>query len=268
MLKDFSSVVKPGSADQKLLATIDWERLPRHVAIIMDGNGRWAARRGQPRIAGHRAGVEAVRASVDTSARLGLGALTLYAFSTENWKRPRYEVDALMRMLRKYLRIELDEIHRQNIRFQTIGRTEALTPRVREEIARASEQTASNTGMVLTVALNYGGRTEIVDACRAAMRKLEAAGKSVDELDELAIARELYTSDLPELDLLVRTSGEMRISNFLLWQAAYAEIYVTDTLWPDFRRQHLLQAIADYQQRSRRFGGLKLVTEPRAVASG
>ncbi|HYV24579.1 MAG TPA: isoprenyl transferase [Pyrinomonadaceae bacterium] len=268
MLNDFSSVVKPGSADQKLLAAIDWERLPRHVAIIMDGNGRWAARRGQPRIAGHRAGVEAVRASVDTGARLGLGALTLYAFSTENWKRPRYEVDALMRMLRKYLRIELDEIHRQNIRFQTIGRTEVLTPRVREEIARASEQTASNTGMVLSVALNYGGRAEIVDACRAAMRKLEAAGKSVDDLDEVAIAQELYTSNLPELDLLVRTSGEMRISNFLLWQVAYAEIHVTDTLWPDFRRLHLLQAIADYQQRSRRFGGLKLVTEPRAVASG
>src|SRR2546428_12459457 len=140
-----------------LLASIDWDRLPRHVAIIMDGNGRWAARRGPPRIAGHRAGVEALRASVDTGARLGLGALTLYAFSTENWKRPRYEVDALMRMLRKYLRIELDEIQRQNIRFQTIGRTEALTPRVREEIARASEQTASNSGMVLSVALNYGG---------------------------------------------------------------------------------------------------------------
>ena len=268
MLKDFSSVVKPGSADQKLLGGIDWERLPRHVAIIMDGNGRWAARRGQPRIAGHRAGVEAVRASVDTGARLGLGALTLYAFSTENWKRPRYEIDALMRMLRKYLRIELDEIHRQNIRFQTIGRTEVLTPRVREEIARASERTASNTGMVLSVALNYGGRAEIVDAARAAVRKLEAAGKSVGDLDEVDIARELYTSNLPELDLLVRTSGELRISNFLLWQSAYAEIYVTDTLWPDFRRLHLLQAIADYQQRSRRFGGLKLVTEPRAVASG
>jgi len=270
MLKDFSNVVKPGSADQKLLAAIEWERLPRHVAIIMDGNGRWAARRGQPRIAGHRAGVEAVRASVDTGARLGLGALTLYAFSTENWKRPRYEVDALMRMLRKYLRIELDEIQRQNIRFQTIGRTEALTPRVREEIARASEQTASNSGMVLSVALNYGGRAEIVDASRAAVRKLEAAGKSVDDLDEVAIAQELYTSNLPELDLLVRTSGEMRISNFLLWQMAYAEIHVTDTLWPDFRRLHLLQAIADYQQRSRRFGGLKLVTESRriGIASG
>src|SRR5439155_5038267 len=193
MLSDFSDVVREGSRDQKLLAAIDWDRLPKHVAIIMDGNGRWAAQRGQPRIAGHRAGVEAVRAAVDTGARLGIGALTLYAFSTENWKRPRYEVDALMRMLRKYLRLELDEINRQNIRFQTIGRIEALTPRVRGEILKATERTAENTGMILSVALNYGGRTEIVDACRAAMKKLQAEGKSADELDEHLIERELYT---------------------------------------------------------------------------
>ncbi|HYR76590.1 MAG TPA: isoprenyl transferase [Pyrinomonadaceae bacterium] len=263
VLTDFTEVVETGSRDEALLASIDWERLPRHVAIIMDGNGRWAAQRGQPRIAGHRAGVEAVRAAVDTGARLGLRALTLYAFSTENWKRPRYEVDALMRMLRKYLRIELDEIDRQNIRFQTIGRTEALARNVREEIARASEQTAKNTGMVLSVALNYGGRAEIVDACRAAMRKLSAEGKSPDELTEDEIARELYTHDLAELDLLVRTSGELRISNFLLWQSAYAEIHVTETLWPDFRRVHLLEAVLDYQQRSRRFGGLKLVVNAK-----
>src|SRR5213594_2455633 len=163
MLKDFSSVVKPGSADQKLLAAIDWDRLPRHVAIIMDGNGRGAAQRGQPRIAGHRAGVEAVRAAVDTGARLGIKALTLYAFSTENWKRPRYEVDALMRMLRKYLRLELDEIDRHNIRFQTIGRTAELAPSVRSDIAAASERTAQNSGMTLSIALNYGGRAEVVD---------------------------------------------------------------------------------------------------------
>ena len=267
MLSDFTDVVPAGSPDQKLLVALDWERLPKHVAIIMDGNGRWAARRGQPRIAGHRAGVEAVRASVDTGARLGLGALTLYAFSTENWKRPRYEVDALMRMLRKYLRIELDEIHRQNIRFQTIGRTAALAPRVRGEIARAAEQTAANTGMVLSVALNYGGRAEIVDACRAAVSRLEQQGKTVADLDEALLEQELYTHNLPDLDLLVRTSGELRISNFLLWQSAYAEIYVTDTLWPDFRREHLLDAILDYQQRSRRFGGLKLVSKPSAMAS-
>jgi undecaprenyl diphosphate synthase len=259
MLKDFSEVVEKGSRDERLLASIAWDRLPRHVAIIMDGNGRWAAQRGQPRIAGHRAGVEAVRAAVDTGARLGLGALTLYAFSTENWKRPRYEVDALMRMLRKYLRIELAEIDRQNIRFQTIGRTADLASNVQQEIVRASEQTAKNTGMVLSVALNYGGRAEIVDACRAAMQKTIAGGRSPAELNEEDIARELYTRDLPELDLLVRTSGELRISNFLLWQSAYAEIHVTETLWPDFRRPHLLEAVIDYQQRRRRFGGLKLV---------
>src|SRR5713226_5560187 len=263
VLADFAEVVNKGTRDDLLLSSIAWDRLPRHVAIIMDGNGRWAAQRGQPRIAGHRAGVEAVRAAVDTGARLGLGALTLYAFSTENWKRPCYEVDALRRMLRKYLRIELDEIGRQNIRFQTIGRTEALARNVREEIARASEQTAKNTGMVLSVALNYGGRAEIVDACRAAMRKLLAEGKSPDELTEDGIARELYTRDLAELDLLVRTSGELRISNFLLWQSAYAEIHVTETLWPDFRRVHLLEAVLDYQQRSRRFGGLKLVVNAK-----
>src|SRR5882672_186069 len=259
VLSDFTKVVPRGSPDERLLAAIDWDRLPRHVAVIMDGNGRWAAQRGQPRIAGHRAGVEAVRATVDTSARLGLGALTLYAFSTENWKRPRYEVDALMRMLRKYLRLELDEINRQKIRFQTLGRIDALAPTVRNEIARASERTAANTGMVLSVALNYGGRTEIVYAARAAMRRLLAEGRSPNELSESDIERELYTKGLPELDLLVRTSGELRISNFLLWQSAYAEIYVTETLWPDFRRVHLLEAVVDYQQRSRRFGGLKLV---------
>jgi undecaprenyl diphosphate synthase len=263
VLADFTEIVKQGSRDEMLLSLIDWDRLPRHVAIIMDGNGRWAAQRSQPRIAGHRAGVEAVRAAVDTGARLGLGALTLYAFSTENWKRPRYEVDALMRMLRKYLRLELAEINRQNIRFQTIGRTEALPPNVRGEIARASEQTAANTGMVLSVALNYGGRSEIVDACRAAMRNLLAAGESPEELSEDRIARELYTHGLPELDLLVRTSGELRISNFLLWQSAYAEIYVTETLWPDFRRVNLLESVVDYQQRSRRFGGLKLVVNAK-----
>src|SRR5450432_2635895 len=181
MLSDFSEVVKNGTRESLLLAAIDWDRLPRHVAVIMDGNGRWAARRGQPRIAGHRAGVEAVRASVDTGARLGLGALTLYAFSTENWKRPRYEVDALMRMLRRYLRLELDEIDRQNIKFQTIGRTGALAESVRREITKATERTAKNSGMVLNVALNYGGRAEIVDASRAAVRRLLDEGNPPDE---------------------------------------------------------------------------------------
>src|SRR5688572_14229216 len=177
MLNDFADVGKPGSRDEALLARIAWDRLPRHVAIIMHGNGRWAAQRGQPRIAGHRAGVEAVRASVEAGARLGLGALTLYAFSTENWKRPRYEVDALMRMLRRYLRLELDEIDRQKIQFRTIGRTGVLADNVRREITKATERTEKNRGMVLTVALNYGGRAEIMDACRAAVRRLIAEGK-------------------------------------------------------------------------------------------
>ena len=263
MISDFADVVERGSRDEALLAGLDWSRLPRHVAVIMDGNGRWAARRGQPRVAGHRAGVEAVRAAVDTAARLGLGALTLYAFSTENWKRPRLEVDALMRMLKRYLKIELDEIDRQNIRFQPIGRVEGLRESVRRELERAVERTASNTGMVLSVALNYGGRAEIVDAVRAAARSLAAEGRSAEEMTEEDIAQHLYTSGLPELDLLVRTSGELRISNFLLWQAAYSEIYVTETLWPDFRRAEMLEAVIDFQRRDRRFGGLKLVANAK-----
>jgi undecaprenyl diphosphate synthase len=263
MLANFTDVVQRGSRDEALLAQVDWSRLPRHVAIIMDGNGRWAARRGQPRIAGHRAGVEAVRASVDTGARLGLEALTLYAFSTENWKRPRLEVDALMRMLKRYLRLELDEIDRQNIRFQPIGRTDALRESVRRELQKAVERTTRNTGMTLSVALNYGGRAEIVDAVRAAARALAAEGRTAEEMTEEDISRYLYTRGLPELDLLVRTSGELRISNFLLWQAAYSEIYVTETLWPDFRRAHLLEAVVDYQRRDRRFGGLQLVANAK-----
>jgi undecaprenyl diphosphate synthase len=263
MLADFAKDVEAGTLDEMLLKRVAWDRLPRHVGIIMDGNGRWAKGRGQPRIAGHRAGVEAVRAAVDTSARLGLGALTLYAFSTENWKRPRLEVDALMRMLKRYLRLELDEIHRQNIRFQTIGRTGALPHSVQREIQKAVERTSGNDGLVLSVALNYGGRAEIVDACRAAIARLQSEGRAPTEITEASIERELYTHGLPELDLLVRTSGEMRISNFLLWQAAYSEIYVTETLWPDFRRVHLLEAVVEFQRRDRRFGGLQLVANAK-----
>jgi undecaprenyl diphosphate synthase len=261
MLSDFTEVVEKGSVDEALLEKIDWDRLPRHIAIIMDGNGRWAAQKGLPRVAGHRAGVEAVRAAVDTGARLGIDALTLYAFSTENWKRPRHEVDALMRMLKRYLRIELDQIHRNRIRFRTIGRTEALLESVRRELQKAIDYTSSNDGMVLNIALNYGGRAEIVDACNAAIRKNIADGKSGITAED--IEEHLYTSGLPDLDLLVRTSGEMRVSNFLLWQVAYSEIYVTETLWPDFRRVHLLEAIIDFQRRDRRFGGLKLVVNAK-----
>ena len=259
MLADFTQHSELGKGDDELLKRIAWERLPRHVAIIMDGNGRWAKGRGLPRTAGHRAGIEAVRAAVDTSARLGLGALTLYAFSTENWKRPRREVGALMHMLKRYLRLELEEIHRQKIRLRTIGRIDALPGSVQYEIQNAVERTSRNEGLILSLALNYGGRAEIIDACRAAIARLQRAGRTpAEELSEKHVEQELYTNGLPPLDLVIRTSGEMRISNFLLWQVAYSEIYVTQTLWPDFRRAHLLEAVLDYQRRDRRFGGLQL----------
>lgn len=256
MLFNFTDIVEPNSSEAALLAQIDWERVPQHVAVIMDGNGRWAAARRKPRVAGHRAGVESVRAIVDTGARLGLKALTLYAFSTENWKRPPLEVAALMRMLRRYLRLEIEELDRQNIRFQAIGRIDGLPEPVKRDLAWASERTGANSGMVLSVALNYGGRAEIVDAARAAAREIIENGESIESLNEEKIAANLYTGGLPELDLLVRTSGEMRVSNFLLWQVAYSEIFVTQTLFPDFRRPDLLEAVVDFQRRDRRFGGI------------
>jgi undecaprenyl diphosphate synthase len=258
MLSNFKEVVEPNSADAEVLGQIDWARVPAHVAVIMDGNGRWAAARRKPRIAGHRAGVESVRAIVDTGARLGLKALTLYAFSTENWKRPPLEVAALMRMLRRYLRLEIDELNRQNIRFQAIGRIEGLSDAVRRDLAWASDMTRLNGGMVLSVALNYGGRAEIIDAARQAAREILERGGKIEDLSEENIAANLYTAGLPELDLLVRTSGEMRVSNFLLWQVAYSEIVVTKTLFPDFRRQNLLEAVVEFQNRDRRFGGINI----------
>ena len=257
MNENFAEIIKPNSSEAELLESINLLRLPRHMAIIMDGNGRWARARGKQRIFGHRAGVESVRAIVDTSARLNLKAVTLYAFSTENWKRPKAEVSGLMQMLKHYLRSELKEIHRQNIKFQTIGKIEALDKSVQKEIAAAVEKTAENSGTILTIALNYGGRAEIVDACREAVKELLKNGKSIEDLSESDIERNLYTRDLPEVDLLVRTSGEMRISNFLLWQLAYSEIYVTETLFPDFRRREIFAAILDFQKRQRRFGGIE-----------
>jgi undecaprenyl diphosphate synthase len=256
MLKDFSGLIEPDSRDEQLLNQIDFARLPRHVAVIMDGNGRWAKRRHLPRVAGHRAGVDAVRATVDTCARLGIEALTLYAFSVENWKRPPFEIEALMTFLKEYLRKEIENLHRNNIRFQTIGRTSELDESVQFELRSAIHKTAGNTGMVLNVALNYGGRVEIVDAFQRMHEKLAREGRGADAITEAEIARHLYTADLPDPDLMIRTSGEMRVSNFLLWQIAYSEIYVTDTLWPDFRRPDLFAAIIDYQKRERRFGGL------------
>lgn len=256
MLQDFYGLIEPGSRDEQLLNQIDFSRLPRHIAVIMDGNGRWANRRFLPRVAGHRAGVEAVRATVDTCARLGIQALTLYAFSVENWKRPPFEIEALMTFLKEYLRKELDNIHRENIRFQTIGRMNELDESVQVELRSAILKTANNTGMTLNVALNYGGRVELADAFRKLMIAFECEGRSPESITEADISRHLYTCDLPDPDLLIRTSGEMRVSNFLLWQIAYSEIYVTDTLWPDFRRPDVFAAILDYQKRDRRFGGL------------
>jgi undecaprenyl diphosphate synthase len=257
ILKDFESVIESGSRDEFLLRQIDLDRLPSHIAIIMDGNGRWAARRHQPRIAGHRAGSEAVRATVETSARLGIAYLTLYAFSTENWKRPRLEVEALMGLLREFLRREIRSLKENNIRFQTIGREQALESAVRREVDRARRETENNTGTVLTIALNYSGRSELLHACRQLVTEIAASGRDPSEISEYDIERYLFTSGIPDPDLLIRTSGEMRVSNFLLWQIAYSEIYVTETLWPDFRRASLFEAIIEYQKRERRYGDVK-----------
>jgi len=256
-MKDIFEFLKPGSKDWALANIIDPNRLPVHIAIIMDGNGRWAKKRNLPRAAGHRAGIEAVRTVVETSSRLGIQALTLYAFSVENWKRPRAEVDMLWRLLRLYLRRELPEIQRNGIRFTCMGRLDGLPPQVHEELRNAINATAHNRGMRLNVAINYSGRAELVDALNTIVEDARLDGRLRElRVDEEAIASRLYTADLPDPDLLIRTSGEMRISNFLLWQIAYAELYVTDTLWPDFRQADLLYAILDYQKRDRRFGGL------------
>ena len=244
--------IPPGSVDLDLARQIQPDRLPQHVAIIMDGNGRWAGRRHLPRVEGHRAGIQSVREVLETSARLGLRVLTLYAFSVENWKRPAAEVSTLMLLLRRYLRSELSTLQENNIRFTVIGRPDGLAPEIQVELADAERRTAANTGLHFNIALNYGGRSEIVDAARAAM----ASGLAPDELTEARFADFLYTRGQPDPDLLIRTSGEMRISNFLLWQIAYAEIYVTETYWPDFRRHDLLEAIVAYQKRDRRYGGI------------
>ena len=251
----------PAGLDRKeaeVYRHLDPGRLPKHIAIIMDGNGRWARRRHMPRVAGHRAGVAAVRSTVETAARVGISALTLYAFSEENWKkRPQSEVDFLMRLLSRYLKAEVPTLNENNIRLEYIGRQHQLPQDVQERMQWARESTGHNSGMVLTLALNYSARTELVDAFRSMLRAAAQNG-GVEHLriDEDMVGRHLYTRDLPDPDLVVRTSGEMRLSNFLLWQLAYAEIYVTPTLWPDFRGVHLLEGIAEYQKRERRYGGL------------
>ncbi|MDX2153240.1 MAG: isoprenyl transferase [Bryobacteraceae bacterium] len=266
--------LKPSEPDWALAQRIDPERLPAHVAIIMDGNGRWARGRNLPRVAGHKAGVNPVRVSVETCARLGIQALTLYAFSIENWKRPRHEVDTLWLLLRYYLRQELPNLMKNGIRLTAIGRVDELPRAVRRELEDAVRSTDSNSGLRVNLAINYGGRAEIVDAVNALFAEARDAGRLADfRLDEHTLASRLYTAGLPDPDLLIRTSGEMRISNFLLWQIAYAELYVTETYWPDFTRADLLGAILDYQRRDRRFGGLKdpaaeETSEPLAEAIG
>jgi undecaprenyl diphosphate synthase len=237
---------------------LDPKRLPKHIAIIMDGNGRWARRRHMPRVAGHRAGVAAVRSTVETAARIHIPALTLYAFSEENWKkRPRSEVNFLMRLLCRYLREEVPTLNKNNIRLEYIGRQHELPPKVQAEMEWARQATRQNSGMVLTLALNYSARSELVDAFRSLVEAAASNGGLQHlHVDEDSISRHLYTRDLPDPDLVIRTSGEMRLSNFLLWQLAYAEIYVTQTLWPDFRGVHLLEGISEFQKRERRYGGL------------
>jgi undecaprenyl diphosphate synthase len=245
--------VQSGSAEEALARQVNFDRLPAHIAVIMDGNGRWAAQRHLPRVEGHRAGIESVRAVVEGSAQLGIQVLTLYAFSVENWKRPAAEVSTLMMLLKRYLRSELNTLLRNDIRFKVVGRIEELARDVQQELRAAEEKTAGNRGMLFNIALNYGGRAEIVEAAK----KMIAAGLRPEDVDEQTFSTYLYTSGQPDPDLLIRTSGEMRVSNFLLWQIAYAEIWVTETLWPDFRKQHLLEAILAYQKRDRRYGGIK-----------
>jgi undecaprenyl diphosphate synthase len=245
----------PSDPDLRLAQALDPTRIPRHIAVIMDGNGRWAGRRNLPRVAGHKAGVPSVRTAVETCAQLGIEVLTLYAFSVENWKRPRAEVDMLWQLLRVYLRLELDTLMRNNVRLGAIGRLDALPPVAERELAKAIERTSRNTGLHLSLAINYGGRAELVDA----LKRLRESGA---EITEESVSAALYTSGQPDPDLLIRTSGEMRVSNFLLWQIAYAELYVTETLWPDFSRAELLRAVLDYQKRDRRYGGLGAVAAP------
>jgi undecaprenyl diphosphate synthase len=253
-MKEFLAQLKPGDPDRELAVQLDASRLPAHVAIIMDGNGRWARKRSLPRVAGHKAGIESVRMAVTCCAQMGVAALTLYAFSIENWKRPRAEVTTLWRLLRVYLHREMPSLVEHGIRLNALGRLEQLPESVRRDLEEAVRATAGGGRMQLNLAINYGGRAELVDAFN---RLLAAARRGeIGSVDEEAVSGALYTAGQPDPDLLIRTSGEMRVSNFLLWQIAYAELYVTETLWPDFTRTELLRALLEYQRRERRFGGL------------
>jgi undecaprenyl diphosphate synthase len=251
-----AEILKPGREEAELLDKLDPNRLPQHLAIIMDGNGRWAQNRHLPRVAGHRSGVKTARVIIETCSRLHIPCLTLYAFSLENWRRPQAEVEFLMRLLREYLKRELPTMQKNNIRLLFIGRSEHLPESVRDDMKEGMRLTSGNTGMRLILALNYGARAELVDAVNSIIEKARSKGLVSPRIDEQSISEHLYTAGLPDPDLLVRTSGEMRVSNFLLWQIAYAEIYVTQVLWPDFSRARLLEALVEYQKRERRYGGL------------
>ena len=242
--------------EARLFEKLDLTRLPRHVAVIMDGNGRWAQQRHLPRVAGHRAGTKSARVTIETCARLKIEALTLYAFSVENWRRPKTETDFLMQLLREYLRKEMPLLQKNDIRMRFLGRTDELPQGVQDDVRDATERTSRNRGMVLCIALNYGGRAEIVDAMNAILAERNGHGRQ-ERITEETLTRHMYTEGLPDPDLLIRTSGEMRVSNFLLWQIAYAEIFVTDTLWPDFNRTRLLEALVEFQRRERRYGGIR-----------
>jgi undecaprenyl diphosphate synthase len=232
------------------------ENIPTHVAIIMDGNGRWAKQRHLPRVEGHRVGVESVRATVRTCGELGIKYLTLYAFSVENWNRPQDEVDTLMKYLARFLKSEIAELNKNNVRLEVIGQVYRLPEFVKEQLARTQAALAKNTGLTLILALSYGGRTEIVEATRAIAEKVKSGALEPAEITEQVISQHLYTRHVPDPDLLIRTSGEMRVSNFLLWQISYSEFVVTPTLWPDFRRAQLIEALEEYARRHRRFGGV------------
>jgi undecaprenyl diphosphate synthase len=238
-------------SERKLLEKIDRANLPKHIAVIMDGNGRWAKKRHLPRISGHRAGMKSVRNTVEGCREIGIEVLTLYAFSTENWRRPKVEVNLLMKLLCQYLRVELDRLRKNNIKLTVIGDIHKLPGYVRREVSHVVGLTSNNDKMILNLALNYGARQEIIDAVKKLLNRAD-----MDRIDETALSKYLYTCNLPDPDLLIRTSGELRISNFLLWQIAYTELYFTDTLWPDFTKTHLYEAILNYQQRKRRYGGL------------
>ena len=254
MFKSLEGFIEPGSEEERLADELDFSRIPRHVAVIMDGNGRWAHQRNLPRIEGHRAGAKSVREIVETSARVGVKYLTLFAFSKENWKRPKREISTLWGLLEDYLRKESKTLVEKNFRLKVIGQKEELPLSLRKELDRVEALTKNNSSMVICMALNYSGRTEIVDAVKKILKEKDI---HADALDEDEFSRYLYTGDLPDPDLLIRTSGELRVSNFLLWQIAYAEIWITPDYWPDFRKKHFLLALLDYQKRERRFGDIR-----------